>query len=81
MSRHRIQGGAAGLVSAILAGRVDPFSGEILDRGPRFPGPRREWYRMAREEREALRQAAKQERRQFGRLSLTIRDLAPDPPF
>lgn len=82
MSGRRIQGGSAGLIAALLAGRVCPISGEVVRRGRRWRDSRRNWYAAAKAERVAYHDRQKAERWEMGRLALAIPDLlAQAPPF
>lgn len=71
----RVQGGTSGLISALLAGRVDPLSGESIGREGRWPSGRRNWYDAARRERRERRETTKAERYALGRIVLAIPDL------
>lgn len=77
----RVQGGTSGLIAALVFGRVDPYSGEATDHGPRWRSKRHNWYARARADREAYQRAARFERREMGREALAIPDLLGDHPF
>jgi hypothetical protein len=77
----RVQGGTSGLIAAITAGRLDPLSGEVIDYHRPWPTRRKDWYDLARRNREDYRDQAKAERWHMGRVVLSTPDLADPSPF
>jgi hypothetical protein len=77
----RVQGGTSGLIAALMFGRVDPYSGEDTDHGPRWRSKRRDWYAAARAERKFAHHFARAERREMGRYAIANPTLLDDHPF
>lgn len=68
--RERVQGGTTGLIAAIVAGRLDPFSGEVETE--------REFLRLnGSDSRERKRRTDRRERKRFRRMRDRLADLCP----